>query len=300
MIALEKVTLTIGGRSILNSVSLSVDEGESVALVGPNGSGKTSILRCLLALVPYEGTARVGRHDCQRQPIAARQLMAYVPQRPAFGAARVDEVVAFTARLRRVPAIRATEALAAVGLEPHAKCAARTLSGGMQQRLSLAVALLADAPVLLLDEPTASLDRQGQADFLDIAAGLRQRGRTLLLASHRPEEIARLADRVIYLEHGSVVAPPGSRSDADAVLFVDADTDRSRAPPARSRRPRRRGGPALARRDARRPDRHAPGAGARDPPVVRRARGGLGVDGRARGRPRCRPRGHLGGARAAP
>ncbi|MGZ6142491.1 MAG: hypothetical protein ACXWLM_04080, partial [Myxococcales bacterium] len=92
----------------------------------------------------------------------------------------------------------------------------------MQQRLSLAAALLADPPVLLLDEPTASLDKAGQRDFLDLAAGLRRDGRTLLLASHRAEEIDRLADRVIDLNEGRVVGVP-------ALCPIDAP----QAPPQR-------------------------------------------------------------------
>jgi ABC-type multidrug transport system ATPase subunit len=140
-----------------------------------------------------------------REPIAARSLVGYVPQRPAFGDATAEETLRFVARLRRVPEDRIAPALRRVGLEPGLRARTRTFSGGMQQRLSLAAALLADPAVLLLDEPTASLDRQGQREFLDLAAGLRSEGRTLLLASHRAEEIERLADRVIELCEGRVV-----------------------------------------------------------------------------------------------
>jgi ABC-2 type transport system ATP-binding protein len=104
-----------------------------------------------------------------------------------------------------------------VGLAEHATVRARAFSGGMQQRLSLAVALLADPPVLLLDEPTASLDREGQREFLELAVGLRRDGRTLLLASHRAEEIDRLADRLIELSEGRVVGP-GAKVQALRVL----------------------------------------------------------------------------------
>jgi ABC-2 type transport system ATP-binding protein len=97
------------------------------------------------------------------------------------------------------------QALERVGLARHADQPARSFSGGMQQRLSLAVVLLTEAPILLLDEPTASLDREGQQTFLEIATALKEDdGRTMLLASHRAEEIDELADRVIRLENGRI------------------------------------------------------------------------------------------------
>ncbi len=205
MISAKDLRLALQGRTILDGLTFEVSRGEAVALVGANGSGKTTVLRCLLGLVPFEGTAAIGGHDVVREPIAARALTGYLPQRPAFGDMTAEEALRFVAHLRRVPSGRVLPALQRVGLERHAAACARTFSGGMQQRLSLAAALLADPPVLLLDEPTASLDRAGQRAFLELAASLRDEGRTLLLASHRAEEIERLATGVIELHEGRPV-----------------------------------------------------------------------------------------------
>jgi ABC-type multidrug transport system ATPase subunit len=208
MIRVDDVRLILEKRTILDRVTLEVGRGESVALVGPNGSGKTSVLRSILGLVPFQGRITIDGYDVRTSPIEARARMAYLPQRPAFGSASAREIVFFAADVRRIPRSKASEALERVGLAPHAKETARNFSGGMQQRLSFALALLSDGPVFLLDEPTASLDREGQRAFIEIALELRRTKRTLLLASHRSEEIARIADRVLTIEHGTLVDEP--------------------------------------------------------------------------------------------
>jgi ABC-type multidrug transport system ATPase subunit len=208
MIAARDLTLVIEERTILDHVSFDVARGESVALVGANGSGKTSILRCLLGFVPFTGRVTVEGHDAVREPIVARSLVGYVPQKTGFGDARALDVLTFVAKVRRIDRRRIADMLARVGLADHARDRVRTFSGGMQQRLALAVALLPDPPALLFDEPTANLDREGQLLFYDLVAQLRHEGHTLLLASHRAEEVAGLTDRVLHVDRGRLGSAP--------------------------------------------------------------------------------------------
>ena len=212
MIAARDLRLVLEGRTILDGISFEVARGEAVALVGANGSGKTSILRCLLGLVPFTGRVAIEGHDVVREPVIVRSLVGYVPQHAAFGDARAADVLMFVAKLRRIDRARVPAALALVGLRGHGQDRVRTFSGGMLQRLALAVALLPDPPIMLFDEPSANLDHDGQILFHDLVARLRADGHTLVLASHRSEEVSSLSDRVIHVDRGGLVktaAMPG-------------------------------------------------------------------------------------------
>lgn len=133
----------------------------------------------------------------------------------------------FYARIKKVSFARIPVLLEQLGLVEHAKKAVPALSGGLKQRLALAIALLSDPPVLLLDEPTASLDARARHDYLTLLASLRRDGKTIIFASHRIEELQALADRVVVLENGELVeitTPEAIRSkllsDYELTLWV--------------------------------------------------------------------------------
>jgi ABC-type multidrug transport system ATPase subunit len=206
MIRIRGLDVVLAGRRILEDVDLDVAAGEAVALVGPNGAGKTTVLRCLLGLVRHAGSIRVDGIDLARDPVAAKRRIGYMPQVPAFFEDDVRAALRFVAALRGVAHDEADLRLEQVGLSGHAQRPIRQLSTGMRQRLSLAAALLGAPPVLVLDEPTASLDLRSQGELIGLLRRLQERGQTLLLSSHRAEEIRALAARTVVLDEGRVVA----------------------------------------------------------------------------------------------
>lgn len=205
MIRVEGVTKRFGRFAAVDDVSLQIAEGESLALWGANGAGKTTLIRCALGLLRFRGRIEVGGQDVLRRGKHARLQVGYVPQELGFqDDLRVLEAVGFFARLKGLGRVDAVAPLESVGLGGHERKRIRELSGGMKQRLALAIALLGDPPVLLLDEVTASLDAVGREEFVGALERLSGAGRTMLFASHRVEEVAALADRVAVMERGRV------------------------------------------------------------------------------------------------
>lgn len=180
--------------------------GQAVALWGANGAGKTTLIKCILGLHGFRGRIVVDGCDARRRGKAARRRIGYVAQELAFyDDVSAREAARLFARLKRVPLARADVVLEQVGLAEHAAKRVAALSGGMKQRLALAVALLSDPALLLLDEPTSNLDAAARRAFLALLGELRQTGKTIVFTTHRPEEVAQLADRVVMLERGRAV-----------------------------------------------------------------------------------------------
>jgi ABC-type multidrug transport system ATPase subunit len=160
----------------------------------------------MLGLVDFKGVIRVAGLDVRQEGKRVRRLLGYVPQELAFyDDFRVIEACRHMARLRGADAAGCEEGLENLGLLAHARKRVRELSGGMKQRLALSVALLNDPPLLVLDEPTSNLDSAGRESLMRLLLDLKSAGKSILFISHRPEEVAGLADRVLTLECGRVL-----------------------------------------------------------------------------------------------
>ena len=212
MIEVRNLTKRFGRFTVVNDLSFTVGTGVAVALWGANGAGKTTAVRCLLNLFPFEGDILVNGLDTRRNSKEVRRLIGFVPQELSFhDDMSVAETLIFYARLKKVPDGYDFEPLLEqVRLTPHVYKRVGELSGGLKQRLALAAALLSDPPILLLDEPTASLDIRSREEFLVLLRSLKRAGKTMIFSSHHLEEVTALADRVLLLEDGRLVvdAPP--------------------------------------------------------------------------------------------
>jgi tungstate transport system ATP-binding protein len=204
-IALDQVSVVVRGKAILADVSLTITAGAPTVLIGPNGAGKTTLLRVLMGLVPpTQGT--IARGDrIGVQPVRC----AIVFQRPAMlrrsagGNIRYALAAAGVPRANRTS--RCAELLALVGLSELAEMPAKRLSGGEQQRLAIARALAKDPTVLLLDEPTASLDPAATKMIEDMIRDIAARGIKVVMSTHDLGEARRLAGDVILLHRGRVI-----------------------------------------------------------------------------------------------
>jgi tungstate transport system ATP-binding protein len=198
---LNAVGVQFGRVHALVACTLAIGRGERVALVGANGSGKSTLLRHLHGLVPASSGQML-------RPVAARQAMLF--QRPYMLRTSVQNNVAIGLWLGGMPWRAAREqalaALERVGLAELAERSGKTLSGGQQQRLALARAWALKPQVLLLDEPTASLDPAAKREVEALMAEFADAGMTLIFSSHNLGQVKRLASRVLYLEHGHVLA----------------------------------------------------------------------------------------------
>jgi ABC-2 type transport system ATP-binding protein len=213
MIVFTNVTKRYGRDYALDDVSFALPENQALALWGPNGAGKTTAIKCVLGLLRYQGAITVAGLDAARQGRQARARIGYVPQELAFYTdLSTLETAHYFADLREADPAQVATVLDKVELTAHAHKPVGALSGGMKQRLALALALLGDPPVLVLDEPTSNLDRAARDHFLHLLADVKDAGRTILFTSHRLEEVEYLADDVLVMDRGVVTqhCPPAT------------------------------------------------------------------------------------------
>jgi ABC-2 type transport system ATP-binding protein len=219
----DGVVKHFGDVHALDGVSFEVPVGQVLGMLGPNGAGKTTSVRVLTTLLrPDAGTARVLGMDVTEEPQRIRASIGLAGQYAA-----VDENLTAAENLTMVGKLthldgdeitaRRAELLERFDLEYAAARVVRTFSGGMRRRLDLAAALVHRPPVLFLDEPTTGLDPQGRLDLWSVIEGLVATGVTVLLTSQYLEEVDRLADNIVVIDHGRVIAE-GSSEDLKARL----------------------------------------------------------------------------------
>ncbi len=208
----EHLVKRFGDQTAVDDVSFAVPEGSVLGLLGPNGAGKTTTVRMMTTLAkPTSGTARVAGHDVVRAPDKVRASMGLTGQ-----AATVDELLTGRENLRLIGSLyglsssyvrsAGSDLLERFSLTDAGDRTVKTYSGGMRRRLDLAVSLIATPPVLFLDEPTTGLDPRSRVELWEVLRGLVKDGTTLLLTTQYLEEADQLADRIVVIDRGQIIA----------------------------------------------------------------------------------------------
>ncbi len=207
ILKLEEFQKSFGQVKAVRGIDLEVGEGETLALLGPNGGGKTTVLRAIAGLhSPSAGRVLINGSDVSAEPDKAKAVVSYLPQKTTMpGLLTAREILAFFARLRGEPKAKVDGMLDLFALEEDADRFTREFSGGMLQRLSLAVAFLKEVPLYVLDEPTLNLDSLGNRRLRNHLKTLRAKGMTVIFSSHNLHETMRTADRVAVLVGGRLV-----------------------------------------------------------------------------------------------
>ena len=229
-VCVRELSKRYGAVEAIRGVSFDVAAGETFGLLGPNGAGKTTTLECILGLRrPDAGAVTIGGIDALAHPEQAKRLTGAQLQAAALqDKITPRQALNLFAAFYRAP-LPVDDLLGRFALAPQAGAPFESLSGGQKQRLFLALALVGDPRLLVLDEPTAGLDPQARREFHALIAGLRAAGRTVLLSTHDLEEAHRLCDRVGILHEGRLIAvatPAKLIAGAGAVPQVAVTTAR--------------------------------------------------------------------------
>jgi Cu-processing system ATP-binding protein len=205
MIEFRNVTKRFGKTVALQGVSFTCRAGSAVAILGPNASGKTTLLKCLLGLTrPDQGEILVGGAPVTDSPDYRRRL-GYMPQQPRFpDNLLVSEVIELIKRVRGIPTAAEVPYVEQFNLEAELQKPIRALSGGTRQKLSAVIALMGDPEILVLDEPTAGLDPMAAHVLKDELRARRNRGCTVLLTTHVLADVPELVDTVVFLLEGRI------------------------------------------------------------------------------------------------
>ncbi len=208
LVQIENVTKSFMGARVLDEVSITIDAGERIAMMGPNGAGKTTLVRAMLGFYRIEsGSIRVGGFDPMKQRVKVLENVSFIPQTPPPVRLSLDELLSFVERSSGT----AREAIAAeasrmdLDVQEHLKKPFFKLSGGMKQKLLIAIALSKQSDLLVFDEPTANLDPRGREQFYRLLQEIDPQTATLFI-THRLDEIESLVNREITMDLGKVVS----------------------------------------------------------------------------------------------
>ena len=206
IVSIKNFSMTFGVHKVIDNLSFDINRGETFGLLGSNGSGKTTIIRALLNMYrPTDGSLLI---DGKAYTASRAKLLGYLPEeRGLYKKERVLDTMVYFGRLKgaskSVATTWAVEYLKRVGLESFTRSRLGTLSGGMQQKVQLGVAIMGDPKLLILDEPTKGFDPVNRRLLMDIIEEHHKRGATVIFVTHQMEEVERLCDRVILLKDGT-------------------------------------------------------------------------------------------------
>jgi len=230
LINVEHVTKKYGRFKALRDATFSANQGEIHAVLGPNGAGKTTLFRCMLGLLNFEGSITVAENDVRKGGKWIRGQVGYLPQHSSpYDDMTVEQNLKYYAGLKRINPSRVEESLKEIRLTRFKERKAGALSGGMKQRLMLGISQLSDPPILILDEPTANLDVQGQLEFRQLLGEILEKGKCVLVSTHllrEAHEIRLFKGHVLVVNKGRVVQAGGVEDfmkDAELKdhLFID-------------------------------------------------------------------------------
>lgn len=211
-ITVNNLTKSFGKVTVLTGVTLSVKRGTMLALLGPNGAGKTTTVKILSTLLDFDGgEVQVNGFDVRKQADAVRSIIGLTGQYAAIdeyltGRENLEMMGRLYHLSKKTSKERAQQLLEQFDLLDAAERSAKTYSGGMRRRLDLAASLVATPPIIFLDEPTTGLDPRSRISMWNIIQKLKNDGTTILLTTQYLEEADKLADRIVVIDHGRVIA----------------------------------------------------------------------------------------------
>ncbi len=210
MIQVSKVKKYLGAKEVIKGISFGAEQGQILGLLGPNGAGKTTLLRLLAGyFYPDQGEIIIGERSYKKNPRQFRDLVGYLAENPSlYSDMTVQGIIYYFARLaglkRNHARNRCQELVERLDLETWRKRPIFKLSRGTRQRVALAIALVNDPPVLLLDEPTTGLDPLQVQQFRKLLLSL-QKSKTIVFSTHILDEVARICDHALIIDQGDLI-----------------------------------------------------------------------------------------------